>query len=92
MRSRFGLFVFGAALVAASCGGRPIVGFGTGSGGLGGSTGGAGGSGGVCAAGELRCAGVCVDVGQSQAVSWIVLADVEDNEFCLLRRRVERVG
>ena len=30
-----------------------------------------------------------VDVGQSQDVSWIVLADVEDNEFCLLRRRVE---
>jgi hypothetical protein len=29
-----------------------------------------------------------VDVGQSQDVSWIVLADVEDNEFCLLRRRV----
>jgi hypothetical protein len=30
-----------------------------------------------------------VDVGQSQDVSWIVLADVEGNEFCLLRRRVE---
>ena len=30
-----------------------------------------------------------VDVGQSQDVTWIVLADVEDNEFCLLRRRVE---
>jgi hypothetical protein len=30
-----------------------------------------------------------VDVGQSNDVSWIVLADVEDNEFCLLRRRVE---
>jgi len=30
-----------------------------------------------------------VDVGQSQDVSWIVLADVEDNEFCLLRRGVE---
>jgi hypothetical protein len=30
-----------------------------------------------------------VDVGQGQDVSWIVLADVEDNEFCLLRRRVE---
>jgi len=32
-----------------------------------------------------------VDVGQSQDVSWIVLADVEDNEFCLLRRRVESI-
>ena len=30
-----------------------------------------------------------VDVGQTTDVSWIVLADVEDNEFCLLRRRVE---
>src|SRR4051794_11205535 len=30
-----------------------------------------------------------VDVGQGDDVSWIVLADVEDNEFCLLRRRVE---
>jgi catechol-2,3-dioxygenase len=30
-----------------------------------------------------------IDVGQGNAVSWIVLADVEDNEFCLLRRRVE---
>jgi len=33
-----------------------------------------------------------VDVGQSQDVSWIVLADVEDNEFCLLRRRVETLS
>jgi hypothetical protein len=30
-----------------------------------------------------------VDVGQSDDVSWIVLADVEDNEFCLLRKQVE---
>lgn len=30
-----------------------------------------------------------VDVGQGSDVSWIVLADIEDNEFCLLRRRVE---
>ena len=30
-----------------------------------------------------------VDVGQGPDVSWIVLADVEDNEFCLLRRRVD---
>jgi hypothetical protein len=27
-----------------------------------------------------------VDVGQDPEVSWIVLADPEDNEFCLLRR------
>jgi catechol 2,3-dioxygenase-like lactoylglutathione lyase family enzyme len=33
-----------------------------------------------------------VDVGQSPDVSWIVLADVEDNEFCLLRRRVEALS
>jgi glyoxalase superfamily protein len=32
-----------------------------------------------------------VDVGQSNDVSWIVLADVEDNEFCLLRRQVGRL-
>lgn len=32
-----------------------------------------------------------VDVGQGSDVSWIVLADVEDNEFCLLRRQVERL-
>jgi glyoxalase superfamily protein len=32
-----------------------------------------------------------VDVGQGNDVSWIVMADVEDNEFCLLRRRVEAV-
>jgi hypothetical protein len=37
----------------------------------------------------LRLGARRVDVGQSQDVSWIVLADVEDNEFCLLRRRVE---
>ncbi len=30
-----------------------------------------------------------VNVGQGNDVSWIVLADVEDNEFCLLRRRVQ---
>src|SRR5204862_4868727 len=30
-----------------------------------------------------------VDVGQGNDVSWIVLADVEDNESCLLRRPVE---
>jgi hypothetical protein len=32
-----------------------------------------------------------VDIGQGNDVSWIVMADVEDNEFCLLRRRVEAV-
>ena len=37
----------------------------------------------------LRLGARRVDVGQNQEVSWIVLADVEDNEFCLLRRRVE---
>lgn len=37
----------------------------------------------------LRLGARRVDVGQSNDVSWIVLADVEDNEFCLLRRRVE---
>jgi hypothetical protein len=37
----------------------------------------------------LRLGARRVDVGQGQDVSWIVLADVEDNEFCLLRRRVE---
>ena len=39
----------------------------------------------------LRLGARRVDVGQGNDVSWIVLADVEDNEFCLLRRRVERL-
>jgi predicted enzyme related to lactoylglutathione lyase len=30
-----------------------------------------------------------VDVGQGPDVSWVVLADPEGNEFCLLRSRVE---
>jgi Glyoxalase-like domain len=30
-----------------------------------------------------------VDVGQSSDVSWVVLADPEDNEFCLLLRTFE---
>jgi predicted enzyme related to lactoylglutathione lyase len=30
-----------------------------------------------------------VDVGQSDAVPWVVLADPEGNEFCLLGRRLE---
>ena len=33
----------------------------------------------------------CVDVGQTPEVAWVVLADPEGNEFCLLRRRVEPV-
>jgi hypothetical protein len=32
-----------------------------------------------------------VDIGQTGAESWHVLADPEDNEFCLLRRRVDPV-
>jgi predicted enzyme related to lactoylglutathione lyase len=30
-----------------------------------------------------------VDVGQSDDVSWVVLADPEGNEFCLLARRLD---
>jgi catechol-2,3-dioxygenase len=30
-----------------------------------------------------------VDVGQGEDVSWVVLADPEGNEFCLLRRTVD---
>lgn len=32
-----------------------------------------------------------VDVGQGE-VPWVVLADPEGNEFCLLRRRVDQAG
>jgi predicted enzyme related to lactoylglutathione lyase len=32
-----------------------------------------------------------VDVGQSPNVSWVVLADPEGNEFCLLSRTVQQV-
>ncbi|MCP2314920.1 hypothetical protein APR12_000250 [Nocardia amikacinitolerans] len=32
-----------------------------------------------------------VDIGQTSAATWHVLADPEGNEFCLLRRRVEAV-
>lgn len=32
-----------------------------------------------------------VDVGQGPEVSWVVLADPEDNEFCLLSRTVQDV-
>jgi hypothetical protein len=30
-----------------------------------------------------------IDVGQGEDVSWVVLADPEGNEFCLLRTRIE---
>lgn len=33
-----------------------------------------------------------VDVGQGPEVSWVVLADPEDNEFCLLSRTVQGVS
>ncbi|WP_068054764.1 VOC family protein [Nocardia xishanensis] len=33
-----------------------------------------------------------VDIGQTGAETWHVLADPEGNEFCLLRRRVDAVG
>lgn len=33
-----------------------------------------------------------VDVGQSSDVPWVVLADPEGNEFCLLPRTVQEVG
>jgi predicted enzyme related to lactoylglutathione lyase len=32
-----------------------------------------------------------VDIGQGPDVSWVVLADPEGNEFCLLRRTVQEV-
>jgi hypothetical protein len=31
------------------------------------------------------------DVGQGAAASWVVLADPEGNEFCVLRPRVSRI-
>ena len=33
-----------------------------------------------------------IDVGQGPDVSWVVLADPEGNEFCLLSRSVQDVG
>ncbi len=33
-----------------------------------------------------------VDVGQRDDVPWVVLADPEGNEFCLLRRRVDELA
>jgi hypothetical protein len=32
-----------------------------------------------------------VDIGQGPDVTWVVFADPEDNEFCLLRRTVQEV-
>lgn len=32
-----------------------------------------------------------VDVGQGPDVTWVVYADPEDNEFCLIRRTVHEV-
>ncbi|MBT8228480.1 MAG: hypothetical protein KJO75_23710 [Dactylosporangium sp.] len=41
---------------------------------------------------RLLAAGArAVDIGQTGAKSWQVLADPEGNEFCLLRRRVPKV-
>ncbi len=37
----------------------------------------------------LRLGATRADVGQGEELPWIVLADVEDNEFCLLGRRVD---
>lgn len=39
----------------------------------------------------FRLGAVCVDVGQGPDVSWVVLADPEGNEFCLLSRTVQEV-
>jgi predicted enzyme related to lactoylglutathione lyase len=33
-----------------------------------------------------------VDIGQGPDVSWVVLADVEDNEFCVLRAKPAEAG
>jgi len=43
--------------------------------------------------GRLRALGAePADVGQGPDVSWVVLADPEGNEFCLLSRTVQDVG
>lgn len=39
----------------------------------------------------LALGAVHVDVGQSRQVSWVVLADPEGNEFCLLERTVQEL-
>jgi predicted enzyme related to lactoylglutathione lyase len=40
----------------------------------------------------LALGAVRTDVGQGPDVSWVVLADPEGNEFCLLSRSVQDVG
>ncbi len=40
----------------------------------------------------LDLGGRRVDVGQGPEVSWVVLADPEGNEFCLLSRTVQEAG
>jgi catechol 2,3-dioxygenase-like lactoylglutathione lyase family enzyme len=40
----------------------------------------------------LKLGAVRVDVGQPDDATWVVLADPEGNEFCLLRRTVEEVS
>ena len=37
----------------------------------------------------LAAGAVRADVGQTGEESWVVLADPEGNEFCLLRRRLD---
>lgn len=39
----------------------------------------------------LALGAIHVDVGQSPQVSWVVLADPEGNEFCLLERTVQEL-
>lgn len=41
----------------------------------------------LLALGARRC-----DVGQAQDATWVVLADPEGNEFCLLQRSVQELG
>lgn len=40
----------------------------------------------------LALGAIHVDVGQSPQVSWVVLADPEGNEFCLLERTVQELA
>ena len=39
----------------------------------------------------LALGAIRVEVGQSSEVSWVVLADPEGNEFCVLKRSVQEV-
>ena len=42
---------------------------------------------------RLLALGACrVDVGQGPDVTWVVLADPEVNEFCLLSRTIQQVA